>query len=90
MKTKLLLLIFVLAFSFASSCEPDDQQVDPKCDCLKTYYIKYPAMGSGSSYAPEHYDVVSSQSGKFNCDEDANSYVPYSTSNTTHYKIECD
>lgn len=70
MKTKLLLLLIVL-FSFVCSKEevPAKQPVtynEPaKCDCVKTYYIYYPAMGSGAGHIPAHYDVTRMESGKF-------------------------
>lgn len=93
MKTiKLLLVAFVITFSFAASCERDEmpETESTQCDCVKTFYLYYPAMGSGASYIPAHYDVVSQQVGQFNCSDETSGYVPVSNSQYSHYKIECD
>jgi hypothetical protein len=88
MKTKLLLLLLSL---FIFSCStPDKAKQTDQCDCLKTYYLFYPAMGSGSSYVPSHYDVVSSIGVTVNCNDETNDYVSVSNSQYSHYKINCD
>jgi len=95
MKTKLLLL-FIVLFSFAFSCSKEEmpQPVlpieQPKCDCVKTYYIYYPAMGSGASYIPAHYEDTYREAGRFNCADDTGNYVQFYSSNSTHYRIECE
>lgn len=88
---KKLLLLFVLTFSFAASCEREEQPTATnQCDCVKTYYLYYPAMGSGGSYIPARYEVVDQEVGQFNCDDETNNYVPVSNSQYSHYKIQCD
>jgi len=88
MKTKLLLLIVVL-FSFAFSCEKEEVQTND-CNCKKTYYVYYPAMGNGPSYIPARYEVTGVEYGNFDCESETGQYVEYYTNTTTHYKIECD
>ena len=91
MKTiKLLLLLTVLTFSFAASCEKEEIQNETQCDCTKTYYLYYPAMGSGGSYIPARYEVVDVQVGNYNCSEETTGYVPVSNSQYSHYKIICN
>ena len=90
MKTfKLLLVAFVMVFSFAASCEADEQPTN-QCDKTKTYYLYYPAMGNGASYIPAHYDVVNQEVVRMDCDTPCGSYVPVSNSQYSHYKIQCD
>lgn len=88
MKTKLTLLSIVL-LSFIG-CSTDDKQLSNDCECVKTYYLYFPAMSYGSSYIPAHYDIVAAQVGNFNCNEETNGYVHEVSNGHTHYKIECE
>lgn len=93
MKTfKKLLVLFVLVFCFSASCSKEEIQTTtlPQCDCVKTYYLYYPAMGSGPSYIPARYEDVDQRRGKFNCSEETNGYVASNNGTYSHYKIECD
>jgi hypothetical protein len=84
---KLLLLLSILLFI---SCSKEDIETTDQCDCTKTYYVYYPAMGNGPSYIPARYEVVDTQIGNFNCSDETNNYVAYYTSYYTHYKIDCE
>ncbi len=93
MKTiKILLLAFVFSITFAGSCEPDEpQQIQTnECSCVKTYYLFHPSMGNGPSYIPAWYEVIDTEVGNFNCEDDNGNYIPVSNSQYSHYKIICD
>jgi hypothetical protein len=93
MKTiKTLLLAFVLIFTLAASCEPDEPQTTQteQCSCVKTYYLFHPSMGNGPSYIPAWYEEIDTEVGNFDCEQDTGSYVPVSNSQYSHYKIICD
>lgn len=87
--TKLLLIAFVTLFSLAASCEADEQPTTER-NCVKTFYLYYPAMSSGSSYVPAHYEIVNQQVGSFEGEDETNDYVPVNGGQYTHYKIQCD
>lgn len=78
-----LMLLFV-------NCDNAEEIKTEQCDCVKTFYRYYPAMGSGNSYVPAHYDLVSQQVGKFNCSDETSNYVAVDGNHYSHYKIECD
>jgi len=87
-------LILVLSIVFLFSCSKPEIEnknaSEAQCNCVKTFYIYHPAMGSGPSYIPAYYEVKNIQPGVYNCNEDTGLYVPYYTNGSTHYKIDCD
>lgn len=90
---KLFLILIVATFSLAASCEADDQPAvveNQQCDCTKTYYLYYPPMGSGNSYVPGHYESEGVDVGKFNCEDETDTFTSVNGDGYHFYKLKCD
>lgn len=81
MKTKLLLL-FILTFSLAGSCESDPIQ-EKSCDCEKVNYIKKVKLEGVTAifyYEKSYVEPVE-------CQAESKQYIQ--TDSNKFYKIEC-
>lgn len=83
MKTKILLL-FILIFSLAGSCEPDDQPTD--CNCEKVYYL-YKVRLDGVQ-ATWYYQKTYSEPTSLNCNDESGQYVQIG--GNQYFRIECE
>lgn len=80
MKTKILLL-FVLIFSLAGSCEPD--AIETSCDCEKvnyTYKVRLDGVQANWYYQKDYSEPIP-------CTVETGKYVQ--TDSNKFYRIEC-
>ena len=83
MKTKILLL-FILTFSLAGSCEPDDQPSD--CNCEKVYYLYKVRLDCVQ--ATWYYQKTYSEPTSLNCNDESGQYVQIG--GNQYFRIECE
>jgi hypothetical protein len=83
MKTKLLLL-FVIIFNFAASCEPEPIQ-EEVCNCEKVFY-DYGVVGFDG--ATPWWDYTETGRQTVECQEESDAYVLIG--GNKYYAIECE
>lgn len=83
MKTKLLLL-FILTFSLAGSCESDSVQEEIACDCEKvnyTYKVRLDGVQATWYYQKDYSEPIP-------CAIETGKYIQ--TDSNKFYRIECE
>lgn len=83
MKTKLLLL-FIVLFSFGSSCEPEEQT---QSNCTITYFLFVPTVGGvGGEFIEQFSEPID-----FDCvNNEYGYYYEVSNINYNYAKVDCD
>ena len=83
MKTKILLL-FILTFSLAGSCEPEDTAIN-ECNCEKVYYTYKVRLDGVQS--TQYYQKTYSEPTSLNCNDESGQYVQIG--GNQYFRIEC-